>query len=193
MQFHYQAASCFNSKLLYNQYYKLRSASPEHPITLQSYWTMLAKAIIPSLILLVVALAFSLTCEVRFGLNNFGTCLSSPVAMIFGRDSGSTSIASSSPAAPRLPSQPANSRQQEGLCYRPCEPQRQAASQQRPACLKWHRARRGETQWKLARHYAGRANKWHWMKSMRWVSRKGANDSVLKVGESVCVNWRRSV
>jgi hypothetical protein len=154
---------------------------------------MLAKAIIPSLILLVVALAFSLTCEVRFGLGNFGTCLTSPVAMIFGRDSGSSSIAASAPASPRRPSLPAISQQNSGLCYRPCEPQQQAAAKQRPACLKWHTARKGETQWKLARHYAGRANKWHWMKAMRWVSSKSANDSVLRVGESVCVNWRRSV
>ena len=151
---------------------------------------MLAKAIIPSLILLVVVLAFSLTCELRFGLSNLGTCFSNPVAMIFGRDSQSTSVTASRPAAPR---QPANYQQQAGLCYRPCEPQRQAASQQRPACLKWHKARPGETQWKLARHYAGRANKWHWMKAMRWVSRKSADDSVLRVGETVCVNWRRPV
>jgi len=152
---------------------------------------VLAKATIPFLILLVVVLGFSLTCEVRFGLGNFGTCLSSPVAMIFGRDSGSTSVAAS---APRRPSpQPISSQQQAVLCNLPCEPQRQAAPPQRPACLKWHRARKGETQWKLARYYAGRANKWHWLKAMRWASRKGANDTVLKVGESVCVNWRRSV
>ena len=161
---------------------------------------MLAKAIIPSLILLVVVLAFSLACETRFGLENFGTCVSNPIATIFGRSSGSTKIAASAPGAPSRPSQPASPQQQIGLCNRPCEPQqqrqqpqRQAASDQRPACLKWHRARRGETQWKLARHYAGRANKWHWMKAMRWVSKKNVNDSVLKVGELVCVNWRRSV
>lgn len=158
---------------------------------------MLAKAIIPSLILLIVALAFSLTCEVRFGLGNFGTCLTNPVAMIFGRGSGSTTIAASVSGQSRHPP-PISSQKQAALCNRPCEPQhqrqpqRQVASNQRPACLKWHRARRGETQWKLARHYAGRANKWHWMKAMRWASRKGANDSVLKVGETVCVNWRRS-
>ena len=151
---------------------------------------MLAKATIPFLIFLVVALTFSLTCEMRFGLGNFGTCLANPGTMIFGRDTGSRSVAAS---APRQPSQPTNYQQQAGLCYRPCEPQRQATSQQRPVCLKWHKARKGETQWKLARHYAGRANKWHWMKAMRWVSRKNANDSVLRVGESVCVNWRRGV
>ena len=145
------------------------------------------------MILLIVVLAFSLTCEVRFGLGNVGTCLTNPVAMIFGRDSGSTTITASAPAAPRQPSLPAISKQQSGLCYRPCEPQQQAASQRRPACLKWHRARKGETQWKLARHYAGRADKWSWMKSMRWVSKKSTNDSVLKVGELVCVNWRRTV
>ncbi|MGB1311901.1 MAG: hypothetical protein ACPG47_11850, partial [Leucothrix sp.] len=66
---------------------------------------MLAKAILPSLILLVVALTFSLTCEVRFGLGNVGTCLANPVAMIFGRDAGSPSVVASAPA-PRRPSQP---------------------------------------------------------------------------------------
>jgi len=157
---------------------------------------VLAKAITPFLILLIVVLGFSLTCEVRFGLGNFGTCLTSPVAMIFGRDSDSTSVAASAPAS-RRPPQPISSQQQAVLCNRPCEPQqrqpqRQAAANQRPACLKWHRARKGETQWKLARHYAGRANKWHWLKAMRWASRKGANDSVLKIGETVCVNWRRA-
>ena len=145
------------------------------------------------MILLIVALAFSLTCEVRFGLGNIGTCITSPVAMILGRDSESTSVAASTLAGQNRPSLPAISQQQSGLCYRPCEPQRPVTSKQRPACLKWHRARKGETQWKLARHYAGRADKWHWMKSMRWVSKKSTNDSVLKVGELVCVNWRKSV
>jgi len=152
---------------------------------------VLAKAVTPFLILLVVVLAFSLTCEVRFGLGNFSTCLANPGTMIFGRDSASG--AASARAARRRPSQPTSSQQHSDLCYRPCEPQPQAVSNQRPACLKWHKARRGETQWKLARHYAGRANKWHWLKAMRWASRKGANDSVLKIGESVCVNWRRAV
>ena len=146
---------------------------------------MLAKAIIPLLLLLVVALAFSLTCEVRFGLHNIRACVTNPVAMILGRDSSSTSIAASATGSTSQPSRPAMSQQR--------QPQRQAASNQRPACLKWHRARRGETQWKLARHYAGHANKWHWLKAMRWASSKGANDSVLKVGESVCVKWRRAV
>ena len=150
---------------------------------------MLAKAITPFLILLVVVLAFSLTCEMRFGLGNFRTCATNPITTIFG---GSSSRSVAAPTAPRRP-QSTNYQQQSALCNLPCEPKRVVATKPRPACLKWHRARRGETQWKLARHYAGRTNKWHWMQAMRWVSRKNVNDSVLKVGELVCVNWRRSV
>lgn len=152
---------------------------------------MLPKVMTPILILMVVLLGFSLTCEVRFGLGNVSACLANPGTMIFGRDS--TSATAPARAAPRRPSQPASPQQRSDLCYRPCEPQPQTVSNQRPACLKWHKARRGETQWKLARHYAGRANKWHWLKAMRWASRKSAGDTVLKIGESVCVNWRRTV
>ena len=163
---------------------------------------MIKKAITPLLILLVAVLSFSLVCELRFGLGNFGSCLSSPIAMLFGRDSGSTRSARAPAAVPVISTTAGHSTvnnhsaAKSDRCYQPCapaRPQARTASVQRPACLKWHRVRRGETQWKLARHYAGRGDKWHWIKAMRWVSRKSAGDSVLKAGESVCVNWRRAV
>lgn len=152
---------------------------------------MLTKTIITSLVLLVVTLAFSLTCEMRLGLGNFRACLANPIAMI-SDSAAPTQPTPTTPPQPTAPTTPDSPQQQAGLCYRPCEPQKQAVSNQRPACLKWHKVRRGETQWKLADHYAGRTNKWLWIKSMRWVSRKSVGDSLLKSGESVCVNWRRS-
>jgi len=61
----------------------------------------------------------------------------------------------------------------------------------KPACLRWHTVKRGQTQWHLAQAYNNRKNKQEWLRGMRWLSGKRTNDASLKVGESVCVSWAR--
>lgn len=63
----------------------------------------------------------------------------------------------------------------------------------RPRCSKWHAATSGESQWEIARQYAQHADKARWIKSMRWVSGKRADDASLKLGEPVCVNWSKVI
>ena len=60
----------------------------------------------------------------------------------------------------------------------------------RPSCVKWHKVRKGDTQWGIANRYDDHDNHWQWIKSMRWVSRKSEGDEDIKTGESVCVVWR---
>jgi hypothetical protein len=73
-------------------------------------------------------------------------------------------------------------------------PQRAPAKQStKPACLRWHKVKRGQTQWHLAQAYNNRKNKQEWLRGMRWLSGKRTNDASLKIGESVCVRWARRV
>ena len=59
----------------------------------------------------------------------------------------------------------------------------------RPECQQWYKTRRGDTQWGLAQRHSSKANKWPWIKGMRWVSGKNAKDDSLKSGETVCISW----
>lgn len=59
----------------------------------------------------------------------------------------------------------------------------------RPECQQWYETRRGDTQWGLAQRHSKEANKWPWIKGMRWVSGKSPQDDLLKSGEVVCVSW----
>lgn len=56
-------------------------------------------------------------------------------------------------------------------------------------CEGWHEARRGDTQWDLAAKYVNQSH-WSWIRTMRQLSGKSANDDTLKAGESVCVKWK---
>ena len=76
---------------------------------------------------------------------------------------------------------------------RPQQQQRQKVFHTKPRCLRWHRVKRGQTQWFLAQAYNNRKNKQEWLRGMRWLSGKRTNDDTLKVGESVCVHWARRV
>lgn len=72
-------------------------------------------------------------------------------------------------------------------------PQRSSVKRSiKPACLRWHKVKRGQTQWYLAQAYNNRKNKQEWLRGMRWLSGKRTNDASLKVGESVCVRWART-
>ncbi|RVU85474.1 hypothetical protein EOL70_05880 [Leucothrix sargassi] len=63
----------------------------------------------------------------------------------------------------------------------------------RPRCLRWHTVQRGQTQWFLAKAYNNMRDKQQWLKGMRWISGKRAGDTSLRVGESVCVRWVKTV
>ena len=69
----------------------------------------------------------------------------------------------------------------------------QPAQSRKPVCKRWHKVKRGQTQWFLAQAYNNRKDKQQWMKGMRWLSGKHAWDTSLKVGESICVSWTRTV
>lgn len=56
-------------------------------------------------------------------------------------------------------------------------------------CESWYKARKGDTQWDLAAKYATQNNKWEWIKTMRRVSGKSADDDKLRAGEAICVSW----
>ncbi len=76
-----------------------------------------------------------------------------------------------------------------GAMHRPkWTPSRQ---NKKPRCLRWHTAKRGQTQWFLAKAYAPNDDTHQWLKGMRWISQKHEGDSKLRVGESVCVRWVR--
>lgn len=57
-------------------------------------------------------------------------------------------------------------------------------------CLKWHTAKAGENQWAIARRFAPSTDRSRWLKDMRLVSDKQADDAGLRVGELVCVHWK---
>lgn len=59
----------------------------------------------------------------------------------------------------------------------------------RPQCQQWYKTRKGDTQWGLAQRHSNQSDKWPWIKGMRWVSGKNAQDDALKSGEVVCVDW----
>ncbi|PWQ92321.1 hypothetical protein [Leucothrix pacifica] len=59
----------------------------------------------------------------------------------------------------------------------------------RPQCQQWYKTRKGDTQWGLAQRHSTQSDKWPWIKGMRWVSGKNAQDDALKSGEVVCVDW----
>lgn len=61
----------------------------------------------------------------------------------------------------------------------------------RPDCITWYKVKKGDTQWAIASRYSKHLDKKSWLKSMRWVSRKGVGDTSMSVGESVCVEWGR--
>lgn len=63
------------------------------------------------------------------------------------------------------------------------------ATNTRPECQQWYETRRGDTQWGLAQRHTKQADKWPWIKGMRWVSGKSPQDDLLKSGEVVCVSW----
>ena len=67
------------------------------------------------------------------------------------------------------------------------------SSSQRPECLTWYKVKKGDTQWSVASRYSKHSDKKHWLKSMRWVSRKGVGDTSMSIGESVCIEWAMSI
>lgn len=67
------------------------------------------------------------------------------------------------------------------------------SSNQRPECLTWYIVKKGDTQWAVASRYSKHSDKKHWLKSMRWVSRKGVGDTSMNIGESVCIEWAASI
>jgi len=63
------------------------------------------------------------------------------------------------------------------------------SSNRRPDCLNWYKVKKGDTQWSVAVRYSKNVDKKDWLKSMRWVSRKGVGDTSMSIGESVCIEW----
>ncbi len=56
-------------------------------------------------------------------------------------------------------------------------------------CQRWHEVGPGETQWAIATHYAGGAEKNQWLRQARKRSGLAVEDDDLMANQRLCVAW----
>lgn len=56
-------------------------------------------------------------------------------------------------------------------------------------CRQWHVVGPGETQWAIARRYAGHAEKHQWLRQARYESGLSVDDPDLRANQVLCVAW----
>lgn len=59
----------------------------------------------------------------------------------------------------------------------------------RDRCREWHYTVPGETQWTVARLYAGNAEKHLWLRQMRYMSGLAVTDDNIQPNQKLCVAW----